>query len=55
VATENLVRVASIGVPAAARKQLKHTLYRYGIHRASLFPDLDGTARHIEWLRTDGH
>jgi len=48
-------RVVRLVIPAAARKQMKQTLYRYGIHRASLFPDLDGTARHIEWLRTDGH
>ncbi len=35
------------------REQLKHILYKYGVHRASLFPSLDGLARHIEWLRTD--
>jgi hypothetical protein len=35
------------------RKALKHTLFRYGIHHASLFPDLDGLSRHIEWMRTD--
>jgi len=35
------------------RKALKHTLFRYGIHRGSLFPDLDGLCRHIEWMRTD--
>lgn len=37
----------------SARKSLKWTLYSYGIHRASLFPDLDGLAAHIKWLRTD--
>jgi hypothetical protein len=36
-----------------AREQIKWTLYRYGIHRASLFPDLDGLASHIKWLRTE--
>jgi hypothetical protein len=35
------------------RKKLKWTLYKYGLHRASLFPDLDGLATYIEWLRTD--
>jgi hypothetical protein len=35
------------------RKPLKEILYTYGIHRASMFPDLDGLAAHIEWLRTD--
>jgi hypothetical protein len=36
-----------------AREDLKWTLYRYGIHRASLFPDLDGLATHIKWMRTE--
>jgi hypothetical protein len=35
------------------RKELKRILYQYGVHRASLFPDLDGFARHITWLRSD--
>jgi hypothetical protein len=35
------------------RKNLKHTLFRYGIHRGNLFPDLDGLCRQIEWMRTD--
>jgi len=37
------------------RRELKHILYKYGIHRASLFPDLDGLATHIKWLRTKSH
>jgi hypothetical protein len=36
-----------------SRKKLKKELYRYGVHRASLFPDLDNLAQHIEWDRTD--
>ncbi len=35
------------------RKPLKDILYQYGIHRAALFPGLDGISKHIEWLRTD--
>jgi hypothetical protein len=35
------------------REEMKWILYRYGIHRASLFPGLDGLAAHIKWLRTD--
>jgi len=35
------------------RKELKQILYKYGLHRASLFPDLDGLSKHISWLRTD--
>ena len=42
-----------------ARRAIKKTLYWYGIHRAALFPDLDGLSRHLRWLReasgsTDG-
>jgi hypothetical protein len=35
------------------RRPLKKMLFRYGIHAASLFPDLDGLAQNIEWMRTD--
>jgi hypothetical protein len=48
-------RVVTLIIPAATRRKMKHILYRYGIHRASLFPDLDGVTKHIEWLRTDTH
>lgn len=37
------------------RKLLKNILFRYGIHRASLFPDLDGLSNHIIWLNTQSH
>lgn len=36
-----------------ARRKLKRVLYQYGIHSASLFPDLDGLTAHLEWLLTD--
>jgi len=42
-------------VPKSARKGIKKILSSYGINRASLFPDLDGLARHIEWLRSDSY
>lgn len=35
-----------------ARKDFKRVLNRYGIHRAILFPGLDGLAEHIKWTRT---
>ncbi|MFZ1730013.1 MAG: FRG domain-containing protein [Bacteroidota bacterium] len=46
-------RVDRILIPAKFRKELKRTLYKYGMHDATLFPDIDGLCRHIEWLRTD--
>lgn len=46
-------RVTCLIIRNNFRKPLKAILYKYGIHRASLFPDLDGLSKHIEWLRTD--
>lgn len=40
-------------IPNSFRKELKRILDKYGVHRASLFPDLDGLSKHIGWLRTD--
>ena len=37
------------------RRELKYILWKYGIHRATLFPDLDGLCQHLEWLRTESH
>jgi hypothetical protein len=44
--------VTRIVVRNAERRALKRCLNQYGIHRASLFPDLDGLSAHIEWLLT---
>jgi hypothetical protein len=40
-------------IPNSFRGELKKILNKYGVHRASLFPDLDGLSKHIGWLRTD--
>jgi hypothetical protein len=40
-------------IPAKRRQAIKKTLNKVGIDTSSLFPDLDGIARHIDWLRTD--
>jgi hypothetical protein len=37
------------------RRGLKKTLQKYGIHRASLFPGLDGLCDHIKCLQTEIH
>lgn len=46
-------KIDRIIIKEGFREELKSILYQYGIHRASMFPGLDGLARHIEWLRTD--
>ncbi|MCW5664628.1 MAG: FRG domain-containing protein [Piscinibacter sp.] len=50
--TESLDRLI---IPNRIRRELKKVLYKFGIHRASLFPGLDGLSRHIQWLRTNEH
>lgn len=40
-------------IPAQQREAIKKTLDKVGINTGSMFPDLDGIARHIDWLRTD--
>ena len=40
-------------IPTLQRESIKKTLDKLGINTASMFPDLDGIALHINWLRTD--
>jgi hypothetical protein len=40
-------------IPIQQRKPIKKTLDKLGINSASMFPDLDGIAHHVDWLRTD--
>jgi len=40
-------------IPAQQRKPIKKTLDKLAINTSSMFPDLDGIARHIDWLRTN--
>ena len=32
---------------------MKQALHRYGIHRSFIFPDLEGLASHLSWLKFD--
>lgn len=36
-------------IPAKAKPQLRHDLNFYGINDATLFPDLDGISRYLNW------
>jgi len=42
-------------IPAKFRRKIKQVLYRYGFHEESLFPGLDGLARHITWMNEDSY
>ena len=35
------------------RKEIKKALNRLGVNQAALFPDVDGIASHITWLKTN--
>jgi len=50
-APRGLVKVL---IKHAVRKDIKLALHNLGVNVGSLFPDLDGIARHIGWLRTNG-
>lgn len=36
-------------IPKERKEAIKYTLFRMGVHGASLFPDLDGLARRLTW------
>ena len=37
------------------RRAIKRTLNRFGVHYGTIYPDIDGIAKHIKWLRSDQH
>lgn len=43
-------KIHKIVIPNHIRSKLKQQLYRYGIHRGTVYPGLDGTSAHIKWL-----
>jgi len=45
--------IITLIIPKKNRKKFKEILYKYGIHRSSLFPGLEGVSSLIEWMRTD--
>ncbi len=51
----NDLHIEMLTIAGKSRREIKRDLWQYGIHRASLFPDLDGLCQHIEWLRSDKH
>lgn len=42
-----ILPLTRVCIPAAARARLRLELQRLGVHRASLFPDLDGVGQHL--------
>ncbi len=46
------VKLHKIILPTDFFKEIRITLYVYGINEATMFPGLDGLAKHIEWKST---
>ena len=42
-------KISKFKVPAEAKKKIRYILYRMGFTEESLFPDLDGLAKHLSW------
>lgn len=47
--------VSSVEILPSYRQDLKKLLQKFGIHHGNLFPDVDGIAKYVKWLRTDLH
>lgn len=47
--------ISKIIIHKRIRKEIKRKLERLGIHRGTLFPDIDGVTQYIKWLRTNIH
>lgn len=39
-------------IPTGVRREIKHMLFKLGVSRGSLFPDLDGLSVDIRWLNS---
>jgi hypothetical protein len=42
-------RFEKVVIPAALKRSLAYSLYRQGVHRYTLFPDLDGLSSYLNW------
>jgi type I restriction enzyme M protein len=40
-------------IPNSIRQKIKEQLYKYGVHKASVYPGLDGVSAHIKWVETE--
>ena len=47
--------ISVIKIHTGIRRVIKKKLERLGIHRGTLFPDLDGVSQYIKWLKTNIH
>ena len=43
-------KLEKIIIDKSYRNELRHVLNHYGINEFSLFPDLDGLSKHVNWF-----
>ena len=51
----NLIGLEEIIIAKDARKSIKKAIQVMGIHQATMFPDLEGVAKYVKWLRTSSY
>jgi len=47
--------ITKVVVKNKLRREIKRRLEQLGIHQGTMFPDLDGIATYLKWLRTNIH
>ena len=47
--------IDKITIKKSCRRELKKILYRYGVHKESVYPDLEYLCEHLLWLSTDSY
>ena len=51
----NSKNISQVDILPIYRKALKKNLHQLGIHHGTLFPDIDGIAKYVKWLKTNVH
>lgn len=46
-------RIVKLNIPSDIKNDFMSMLFRYGINHSTLFPDLDGVSRNLEWIMKD--
>lgn len=51
IKAHDCVDITKLILPSEQKRVIKEALALYGIHRASLFPGLDGIAEYVKWMK----
>lgn len=46
-------QIKKIIIPSRLKESFREQLYKFGVHKASIYPGLDGISDHIKWLETE--